>query len=254
MMGDGKALQMATSHEFGQNFAKAFDITYTDMSGKPQVCWTTSWGSSTRMLGGLIMAHGDDNGLRIPPRVAPVQAVVIAVKDDEHTAAAASDLVDALMAADVRVRLDARTAQSFGRRSTEWELKGVPLRIDIGPRDVETGEVTIARRDIGQKSAMSLDGVAAAVPNLLQSIHTDMIDGARTRLAERTVDAATVAEALEAAKTGFARVAWKVLGEEGESMLNEQAVSVRCLQTPDGTVPGAADSPDELVAIVGRSY
>jgi prolyl-tRNA synthetase len=254
MMGDGKALQMATSHELGQNFARAFDITFTDTAGQVQTCWTTSWGSSTRMIGGLVMAHGDDSGLRIPPRVAPVQAVVIAVKDDERITRAASGLIDALTATGVRARLDARTTLGFGRRATEWELKGVPLRIEVGPRDLQTGQITIARRDIGQKSSIPLDTVATAIPNLLESIHTDMIESARTRLANRTVDAATVTEALEAAQTGFARVPWKLLGEEGERMLNGQSVSVRCLQTPEGTVPCAANSPDELLAIIGRSY
>src|SRR6266496_1201393 len=103
MMGDGKALQMATSHELGQNFAAAFGITYTDPAGQSQTCWTTSWGSSTRMIGGLIMAHGDDNGLRIPPRVAPIQAVVIAVKDDEHAMNAAAELSKALREKGIRV-------------------------------------------------------------------------------------------------------------------------------------------------------
>ncbi|MDH6284634.1 proline--tRNA ligase [Prescottella agglutinans] len=254
MMGDGKALQMATSHELGQNFATAFDITYTDTTGRDQLCWTTSWGSSTRMLGGLIMSHGDDNGLQIPPRAAHIQAVVIAVKDDERTINAASDLFDALRVAGVRVRLDARTTQGFGRRATEWELKGVPLRIEVGPRDLESGQVTVARRDIGEKSAMPLDEVASSIPNLLESIHAEMISNARARLEERTMDAATMPEALEASKTGFARIPWKILGEDGERALNERAVTVRCLQTPDGTVPGPPDSFDELVAIVGRSY
>ncbi|BDZ51389.1 hypothetical protein GCM10025867_36300 [Frondihabitans sucicola] len=126
MMGDGKALQMATSHELGQNFAKAFDITYTGTSGQVETCWTTSWGSSTRMVGGLIMAHGDDRGIRIPPRVAPVQVVVIAVKDNDRTRAAATALVGELTATGVRTRLDDRTTQGFGRRATEWELKGFP--------------------------------------------------------------------------------------------------------------------------------
>lgn len=254
MMRDGKALQMATSHELGQNFARAFNITYTDTAGQMQMCWTTSWGSSTRMVGGLIMAHGDDQGLRIPPRVAPVQAVVVAVKDDERITTAAAGLVDALAAVGVRVRLDNRTTQGFGRRVTEWELKGVPLRIEVGPRDLEAREATIVRRDTGQKSSVSLDAIATAVPSLLEGMHVEMIDSARKRLVDRTADAATIDEALEAAKTGFARVPWKVLGENGETMLNKQAVSVRCLQTPEGTLPGAADSPDELIAIVGRSY
>ena len=254
MMGDGKALQMATSHELGQNFARAFDITYSDTAGQTQTCWTTSWGASTRMVGGLIMAHGDDRGLRMPPRVAPVQVVVIAVKDDERTASAAAGLVEALSAAGVRARLDARAVQGFGRRVTEWELKGVPVRIEIGPRDLEAGHATLARRDSGEKSSVPLDSIAVVVPDLLEAMQGEMIDNARKRLIERTVEVASHAEALEAAQTGFARIPWRMLGEEGEAALNTQAVSVRCLQTPDGTVPQASDSPDDLVAIVGRSY
>jgi prolyl-tRNA synthetase len=254
MMADGKALQMATSHELGQNFARVFDMTYTDATSQVQTCWTTSWGSSTRMVGGLIMAHGDDDGLRIPPRVAPVQAVVIAVKDDERTLSAATDLVEELSAVGVRTRLDARTSQGFGRRATEWELKGVPLRIEVGPRDLDSGQVTVARRDIGEKSALSLGAVATTVPELLDAIQVDLMERARLRLVANTVDTTTPADALEAAKSGFARIPWNVLGEEGERMLNEDAVSVRCLQTSDGELPDSLNPPEDLVAIVGRGY
>ncbi|WP_245861259.1 proline--tRNA ligase [Microbacterium aurantiacum] len=254
MMGDGKALQMATSHELGQNFAKAFDITFTDSSGQVETCWTTSWGSSTRMVGGLIMAHGDDQGIRIPPRIAPVQVVVLAVKDDERTMTTASSLVRELITAGVRARLDNRTTQGFGRRATEWELKGVPVRLEVGPRDLESGQATIVRRDGGAKEAVKLDAISTTVVALLESMHTEMIEAARQRLTDRTVEAASVAEALDAAKTGFARIPWEQLGEEGEDALNREAVSVRCLQTREGTVPsdGALDS--EIMAIVGRSY
>jgi prolyl-tRNA synthetase len=254
MMGDGKALQMATSHELGQNFAKAFDITYTDSSGKLQHCWTTSWGSSTRMIGGLIMAHGDDKGLRLPPKVTPVQAVVLAVKDDEATTAAAQAAVAGLTKAGVRVKLDTRTDQGFGRRVTEWELKGVPVRIEIGPRDLEAGQVTLTRRDTGEKTGIPADTVTKAVPKLLKKIQDDMYAGAKARLADRTVETSSVAEAAEAAQTGFAKIEWKKLGEEGERTLYEQAISVRCLQTPDGAVPDSSHSPDDLIAVVGRSY
>lgn len=253
MMGDGKALQMATSHELGQNFAKAFDITYTDTSGTLQTCWTTSWGSSTRMIGGLIMGHGDDKGLRLPPLVAPVQAVVLSVKDDDRTVAAARSAVDALTKAGVRARLDIRTEQGFGRRVTEWELKGVPVRVEIGPRDLEAGKVTIVRRDTGDKSAIDASTITDAVPALLTEIQANMFAIASARLAERTVETTSVDEALEAAKTGFARIPWRALGEEGERRLYEEAVSVRVLQTPDGEVP-SDPTADDLVAVVGRSY
>ena len=254
MMGDGKALQMATSHELGQNFAKAFDITFASSSGQVETCWTTSWGSSTRMVGGLIMAHGDDQGIRIPPRVAPVQVVVLAVKDDERTMTTASSLVRELITAGVRARLDDRTTQGFGRRATEWELKGVPVRLEVGPRDLESGRATIVRRDSGTKEAVTLDAISATVVALLESMHAEMIEAARQRLTDRTVEAASVAEALDAAKTGFARIPWEQLGEEGEDALNREAVSVRCLQTREGTVPGSGDLDSDLMAIVGRSY
>lgn len=254
MMGDGKALQMATSHELGQNFAKAFDITYASSSGQLETCWTTSWGSSTRMVGGLIMAHGDNQGIRIPPRVAPVQVVVLAVKDDERTLTTASYLVDELIAAGVRARLDNRTTQSFGRRATEWELKGVPVRLEVGPRDLESRQATIVRRDTGTKEAITLDAISTTILALLESMHTEMIAAARKRLTDRTVEAASVAEALEAAKTGFARIPWDQLGEEGEEALNREAVNVRCLQTREGTVPSSGDLDSDLMAIVGRSY
>lgn len=254
MMGDGKALQMATSHELGQNFAKAFDITFADSSGLVETCWTTSWGSSTRMVGGLIMAHGDDRGIRIPPRVAPVQVVVLAVKDDERTMTTASSLVRELTAGGVRARLDDRTTQGFGRRATEWELKGVPVRLEVGPRDLESGHATIVRRDTGDRTAVTLNAISTTLVTLLERMHAEMIEAARRRLTDRTVEATSVAEALDAAKTGFARIPWEQVGEDGEDALNREAVSVRCLQTREGTVPGSGDLDSELMAIVGRSY
>lgn len=254
MMRDGKALQMATSHELGQNFASAFNIRYTDPHGQQQTCWTTSWGASTRMVGGLIMAHGDDAGLRLPPHLAPIQAVVIAVKDDERIVAAADALVEELTDAGVRARLDARTAQGFGRRVTEWELKGVPVRIEVGQRDLDAGRVTIARRDGTDKTGVPLGTLAGKVQSVLASMQIEMFEHARRRLAERTVDATSPDEALAAAKVGFARIPWSELGEQGEDMLNRHAVSVRCVQTADGELPGDRADDENLYAIVGRSY
>src|SRR3954454_1894089 len=185
MMRDGKALQMATSHELGQNFSRAFDIGFSDQDGNRHLCWTTSWGSSTRMVGGLIMCHGDDSGLRLPPVVAPVQAMVIAVKDDDAcldaTHASAAELSDA----GVRARADGRVSIGFGRRTTEWELKGVPLRVEIGPRDVEAGSVTLVRRDRGDKTSLPLAALAATVQPLLASMQAEMLDNARRRLEAR---------------------------------------------------------------------
>ena len=154
----------------------------------------------------------------------------------------------------MRARLDARTTQGFGRRATEWELKGVPVRIEVGPRDLDAGQVTLARRDSGEKSPLPVGEVAERVPMLLETMHAELIEAARRRLEERTVDVTTVDEALAAAQTGFARIPWRLLGDDGEATLNRSAVTVRCLQTVSGEVPGAQDSDDDLVAIVARSY
>jgi prolyl-tRNA synthetase len=253
MMGDAKALQMGTSHELGQNFARAFDITYQDAGGTEQLAWTTSWGASTRLMGGLIMGHGDDAGLRVPPRLAAVQVVVVAIRDDDAVVAAAERLTDEMRAAGARVRLDARTEISFGRRATEWELKGVPVRIEVGPRDLANGEVTVVRRDRGEKSQAALDGVAGTVADLLEAIQVTMLDEATRFRDDRTVDVASLAEAREAAQSGFARIPWATLGEEGETALAADAVTVRCLQLPDGSVPATEGDPD-VVAVVARAY
>src|ERR1700742_1464818 len=153
VMRDGKALQMATSHELGQRFSRAFNISYSSTEGATELCWTTSWGASTRMLGGLIMCHGDDFGLVLPPALAPVQAVVVVVKDtDGAVTQAASAMVDELTARGVRVRLDDNADQAFGRRATDWDLQGVPIRLELGPRDLAANTVLLYRRDTREKA------------------------------------------------------------------------------------------------------
>ena len=205
MMGDGKALQMGTSHDLGQNFAKVFDITYLDANGDTQLCWTTSWGTSTRMVGGLIMAHGDDQGLVIPPVLAPIQAVVLLVRDEDGAGDAADALTAELKAAGVRVRLDAQVATSFGRRATDWEIKGIPVRIEVGPRDLAEGLVTLVRRDTGEKRTVPVGEVAHRVTNLLALIQDELLAGATKRRDERTAEVKTIDEAIEAGKVGFAK-------------------------------------------------
>jgi len=260
MMGDGKALQMGTSHELGQNFARAFDMNYLDANGDQQLAWTTSWGVSTRMMGGLIMCHGDDGGLRLPPRIAAVQAVVMVVRDDESgtVASTARGLVDELRQAGVRVRLDDRVDTGFGRRATDWELKGVPVRIELGPRDVEAAEATVVRRDRRDaedrgKQTVPLGRLIEEVPRLLDQAQQALHDQALARRDARTAEVSTIEEAVEAAATGFARIPYAALGEEGEDRLAEHAVTVRCLQRPDGSLPASDEEPDVL-AYVARSY
>ncbi|GAB2759648.1 proline--tRNA ligase [Streptomyces bullii] len=254
MMGDGKALQMGTSHELGQNFARAFHTQYLSKDGRQEYVWQTSWGSSTRMVGGLIMSHGDDNGLRVPPRLAPVQAVVLAIKGDEAVLAKVQELGDRLRAAGVRVHVDDRTDTPFGRRAVDWELKGVPVRVEVGPRDLENGTAMLARRIPGGKEPVPLDALAGLLPAVLEEDQALLLRQSRERRESRTSDVATVEEAVEAATAGgWARIPWAVLGEEGEARLAEHGVTVRCLVAEDGSVPDADDAPGN-VAVVARAY
>jgi prolyl-tRNA synthetase len=254
MMRDAKALQMGTSHELGQNFARVFDIQYLDASGEQQLCWTTSWGTSTRMVGGLIMAHGDDAGLRVPPRLAPIQAVVLVVKAEEGVAETASRLVDDLRAAGVRVRLDDRVDQGFGRRTVDWELKGVPLRVEVGPRDLATGQVTLVDRLRGGKQAVAIGELTRQVPDMLAAQQTDLLVEATASRDARLADAKSVSEAVEAAEDGWARIPWDVLREEdGEAKLREFGITVRCLLRRDGTLPDSEDGAD-IIAYVAKAY
>lgn len=248
LMRDGKALQMGTSHNMGQNFAKAFEISYTDSEGQVQLCHTTSWGVSTRVVGGLVMAHGDDDGLRLPPAVAPVQAVVLAVK--EESVPEAQRLADALVAAGVRAKVDDRVSQSFGRRAVDWELKGAPLRIEVGPRDLAEGNVTVARRDQADKSTVALAAVVDQVPTLLAAIQTGLLAEAQALRDASTFD---VAKAEEIDGPGFFRIPWDNLGEAGETALAERGYSVRCLVTADGGVP-TPDATDDLIAYCAKAY
>ncbi len=252
MMRDGKALQMATSHELGQNFARAFDIYFQSEAGQAELCYTSSWGASTRMVGGLIMMHGDDQGLVVPPHLAPIQAVVIAVRDEPDVNEACERVAASLKAAGVRVQVD-RGRGSFGRRVTDWEIKGVPLRVEIGPRDLKEGLVSLVRRDDGLKVTLGLDEVSARAPGLLDAMQLALLAGAQARLRDATHDVGSIDEAVEAADTGFARLAWSRVGESGEAALKVHAITVRCLQRKDGSMPLSESEPD-LDAIVAKSY
>ncbi|HTR75483.1 MAG TPA: proline--tRNA ligase [Solirubrobacterales bacterium] len=250
---DRKALQLATSHELGQNFARAFDISYTDEGGVVQTAWTTSWGASTRLVGGLIMGHGDASGLRLPPRIAPTQVAIVVVRDEDGAVEKARELGEEIAAAGVRVEVDADVHTGFGRRAVDWELKGVPLRIDLGPRDLAEGQATLLRRDSGEKIQVPLDAVPPRVADLLDDIQAAMLVEATAFRDAATSDVTTVEEALEAGREGVGRIEWARLGTEGERRLLDEGVSVRCIQRPDGTVPAREDEPD-LQAIVARAY
>ncbi|MEJ7765690.1 MAG: proline--tRNA ligase [Acidimicrobiales bacterium] len=250
IMVDGKALQMGTSHELGQNFAKAFGITFQSAGGgAAEHVWQTSWGVSTRLIGALIMCHGDDAGLRLPPLVAPAQVVVLVVRDEGDVAGAARDLAAALAAAGLRVELDDKVATSFGRRATDWELKGVPVRVEVGPRDLAEGLVTVKRRVGRVVEQVALANVVEAVSVALELAEQDLITEATMRREQVTVEASTLDEAVEAAGAGVAKAPWDVV--RGQPL--NGGVTVRCLQRADGTIPLASNEPD-LVAYLARAY
>ena len=254
IMRDGKALQMGTSHELGQRFSRAFNISYSTADGTTEHCWTTSWGASTRMLGGLIMCHGDDFGLVLPPALAPVQAVVVVVKEsDGGVTRAASALVDELSARGVRTRLDDNVSQGFGWRATEWDLQGVPIRVEVGPRDVAENAALLYRRDTREKNKLSLDDVADEVQRLAGRIQTEMLATATARRDAFISDCASLEAAREVAQTGVARVPWKLVGATGEADLAAGGLTVRCLQRADGSLPESDDDAGAL-AYIARAY
>jgi prolyl-tRNA synthetase len=191
MMQDNKALQAGTSHNLGQNFAKAFELTFQSEAGTIEHAWNTSWGVSTRLVGGLVMTHGDDNGLRTPPRLAPIEVVVVPIwkSDDERgrVLEAAHRVRDDLMAWGgrgddrLRVRVDAREGIKPGAKYYEWELRGVPLRMELGPRDLDKNQCVLVRRDTRAKQTASLDSVGEDIEALLETIQDDMVIAARDR-------------------------------------------------------------------------
>lgn len=264
MMGDGKALQSGTSHNLGQNFAKAFDITYLDQSNHLQHCWTTSFGLSTRFIGAIIMTHGDDNGLIMPPRLAPYQTLIVPIyrKDDEKgpVMEAVTRLEKELQALGVRVKVDDRDNLSPGFKFNDWELRGVPTRIEIGPRDVEKNSVALARRDVpgrDGKQFVSQDGLAQTVVDLLADVQQSLLDRATKFRDENTHDVSTMAEFQEAVQTGFARVWWAGSNADETRVKEETKATIRCfpLEQPGGTgTCFFTGQPADKVAIFGRAY
>jgi prolyl-tRNA synthetase len=264
MMGDGKALQSATSHNLGQNFAKAFDIDYLDRDNELQHCWTTSWGLSTRMIGAIIMVHGDDQGLVLPPRLAPIQTVIVPIyrKEEEETAVmeAAHRIEAELAAAGIRVKVDDRDNLSPGYKFNDWELRGVPTRIEIGPRDLANNSVALARRDIpgrDGKQFVSQDGLAGQVAELLVEIQQALLDKA-TRFRDDNTHEVTDYDAFqEAVQTGFARVWWAGSDEDEQRIKEETKATIRCFPFDAAGGRGICfytGKPTDQIAIFGRAY
>jgi prolyl-tRNA synthetase len=264
MMGNKWALQAGTSHNLGENFAKAFDIQYLDHNNELQYCWTTSWGVSTRMVGAIIMTHGDDQGLRLPPKLAPYQAVIVPIwrKDAQKAAVLeATDRIRAELAARFRVTVDDREGMTPGWKFNEWELRGVPLRIEIGPRDVEKESVVFARRDIpGRegKTFVPMAGLADATGDMLDTIQADML-AAATAFRDANIHQAADYEALkEIVAGGWARAYW--CGDPAcETKIKEdtKATSRNIPLDQDGAGPGhcsVCGEPAEAWAYWARAY
>jgi prolyl-tRNA synthetase len=250
MMGDGKALQAGTSHFLGQNFAQAFEVKYLDHTGMQQHCWTTSWGLSTRFIGAIIMVHGDDQGLVLPPKLAPYQVVIVPIfKNEEEKSAvfgAAKDLKTQLAKAKIRVTLDEREGQSPGWKFNDWEMRGVPVRVELGPKDVAKQAAVLARRDRpGREGKISvqLSEVAAMVEKLLGEIHQSMFEKALAFRRANTHATGNYDEFKKAVETGFAFAGWCGGGGCEEKIKEETRATMRCIPIDAADVLGSAGAP-----------
>ena len=264
MMGDGKALQAGTSHNLGQNFAKAFEIKYLDKGGVHQFCWTTSWGLSTRFIGAIIMVHGDDQGLILPPRLAPYQVVIVPIfkSDDEKRAVfeAAQKIRAELVAADIRVKMDERDGMSPGFKFNDWEMRGVPLRIELGPKDVASGNVVLSRRDRpGRegKISVSQQGIAVVAAKLLIEIQDALFQRALDFRKSNTAEPKDYGEFKLAVEKGFALSHWCGTADCEAKIKEETKATMRCIPLEQAAGPGECiycGQPAPEQAIFAKAY
>jgi prolyl-tRNA synthetase len=262
LMGDGRALQAGTSHNLGQNFAKAFDITFQARDKSVQHVWGTSWGVSTRLVGGVIMTHGDDSGLVLPPRVAPYQTVIVPIPRGnwkETVLPKARELRDALAAANVRVILDDRDEYTPGWKFAEWELRGVPLRLEIGPKDIEKSSVLVARRDTRQKLSVSMDGVGDHIRGLLDDVQRTLFERA-SRFRDEHTQRLTTYDDFKAAmegRPGFVIAPWCGRSECEAQIKTETQATIRNMpleaQPPEGCCV-RCDAPAIAEVWFAKSY
>ncbi len=229
MMQDGKALQMGTSHNLSDHFAKAYDIKYLSKDGKLEHCFTTSWGTSTRMIGGLIMVHGDDRGLVLPPRVAPIQLVILPIAMHKAGVIEKADEIYAqLKSAGIRVKVD-DSDQTAGWKFNQWEMKGVPVRLEVGPKDIENKQVVLVRRDTHEKHIVPMETLTDTVKKLLDDIHESLFNRALAFREAKTVDATTFEELKNGVNGGFVRAMWCGDRECEDAIKEKTGATTRCM-------------------------
>ncbi len=264
MMGDGKALQSGTSHYLGQNFAKAFDIKYLDVDNIQQFCHTTSWGLSTRFIGAIIMTHGDDKGLILPPRLAPIQTVIVPIFKTEDEKSIVMTEVDKvkkeLSDSGFRVKVDSRDNLTAGYKFNDWEMRGVPTRIEIGPRDVKNNSAAVARRDIPGKEGKEIVTRAALVErvkSLLNEVQNNLLVKATKFRDDNTLTVNSYDEFKSAVEKGFAKVWWAGDGKDEAKIKEETKATVRCIPFNQPGGNGTCfytGKPADKIAIFARSY
>lgn len=259
LMHDGKALQSGTSHNFGDGFAKAFGIQYTDKNNKLQYVHQTSWGVSTRLLGAIVMVHGDDSGLVLPPRIAPTQVMVVPIQQKKAgILEKAEEIRETLKAAGIRTKLDA-TDKSPGYKFAEAEIKGIPLRVEIGPRDLENGKCVIVRRDNREKTVCDIADVVATANKIMNDMHNEMLERAKAHLAAHITDAKTYDEFKDAVenKPGFIRAMWCGNVECEEKIKADTTATSRCMpfeQEQISDVCVCCGKPAKKLVFWGKAY
>jgi prolyl-tRNA synthetase len=263
MMGNKWALQAGTSHFLGQHFAKVFNIQFLDENNQLQMVWQTSWAVTTRLVGALVMVHGDDQGLRLPPRVAPIQVVVVPIwKSDEERSQvmAVVERITGELGKHIRLHVDDRSDVTPGFKFNEWELRGVPLRLELGPRDVQKGQVVLARRDMPakqNKSMVPLDGLLAEVQKLLDDVQRNLYDQALRFREENTFYPETYEQLAEAVNKGFAVAYWCGSAECESKMTEDTKATIRCIPMQQDGKPGrciVCGEEAKEVAVFARSF
>ena len=262
MMGDKRALQAGTSHYLGQNFAKAFDVKFQTENNTEELVYATSWGVSTRLVGALIMVHGDDKGLRLPPKVAPVQIVIIPIIKNEDDLAAIREflkpLTGRLEEKKVRFQLDDRLKESPGFKFNEWELKGVPIRVEVGPRDMESGTVFCARRDTGEKESFNVTASGEKLISLLDEIQENLYNQALEFREKNTFSAGNYEEFKSLIEAGgFIRCGWDGIADTETAVKSETKATIRCIlqdENIDGLQCIYSGSPAKYMVIFARAY